>query len=63
MTFCQNVLITGAGSGIGRLMARNLANKGATIISWDINAEGNEETVRIIKESNGTAYAYTVDVR
>ena len=44
-------------------MARNLANKGAIIISWDINAESNGETVRIIKEASGTAYAYTVDVR
>lgn len=37
----QVVLITGAGSGIGRMMAKKLAlSHGATIVAWDINKQG-----------------------
>lgn len=37
----QVVLVTGAGSGIGRLMAKKLAlNHGAVIVAWDINKAG-----------------------
>ena len=40
------VLITGGGSGIGRLMSLKLADLGAIIVTWDVNTKGNEETVR-----------------
>ena len=40
------VLITGGGSGIGRLMACKMAKLGAIIVTWDVNAKGNDETVR-----------------
>ena len=56
------ILITGAGSGIGRLMALKLAKLGAIIVSWDVNATGNKETIQLIKAQGGTAYAYTVDL-
>ncbi|XP_051944092.1 epidermal retinol dehydrogenase 2-like [Hippocampus zosterae] len=46
------VLITGAGSGIGRLMAEEFASHGTTVVLWDINQEGMEETARLAK-SNG----------
>ena len=42
----ENVLITGGGSGIGRLIARKMAQQGATIVTLDVNVKGNEETVR-----------------
>ncbi len=36
----RNILITGAASGIGRLMALEFARGGANIIAWDVNAAG-----------------------
>lgn len=38
----KNVLITGAASGIGRLMAQKIAARGAKVILWDINLAGLE---------------------
>lgn len=49
------VLITGAGSGIGRATAQLFAEKGATIIVSDINENGGDETVELIKKKNGNA--------
>ena len=61
----QIALITGGGSGIGRLLAIDLAKRGATVISWDVDTSGNEETVRLVKAAAPEArcHAYTVDVR
>lgn len=56
------VLITGGGSGIGRLMSLDLARRGATIVTWDVNTSGNEETVEKIKAAGGKAYSFTVDI-
>lgn len=38
------ILVTGAGSGIGRALTLNLVNKGAKVAALDIHAEGLEET-------------------
>lgn len=58
----QVVLITGGGSGIGRLMCLRFARLGATIVTWDINTKGNDETVEMIKKEGNRAFGYTVDM-
>ncbi|XP_070534812.1 epidermal retinol dehydrogenase 2-like [Ptychodera flava] len=56
------VLVTGAGSGIGRLMSINFAKQGSTLVLWDINKDGNDETAEQIKQLGGKAHSYVVDV-
>merc|ERR1712126_543450 len=58
----QVVLISGGGSGIGRLMCLRFARLGATVVTWDINKTGNEETVDMIKKEGNRAFSYTVDM-
>ena len=41
----RHVVITGAASGIGRLMALELAGRGARISAWDINRERLDATI------------------
>lgn len=56
------VLITGAASGLGRLMAIKFASLGAILVLWDINEEGNIETCRLAKEKGDVkAFAYKCD--
>ncbi|XP_012319039.1 short-chain dehydrogenase/reductase family 16C member 6-like [Aotus nancymaae] len=47
------VLITGAGSGLGRQLAIHFAGLGAILVLWDINQEDNVETCRLAKEKGG----------
>lgn len=56
------VLVTGGGSGLGRLMCLKLAARGAKIVTWDVNAGGNEETVKEVRANGGECHAYTVDL-
>ncbi|XP_041329593.1 epidermal retinol dehydrogenase 2-like [Pyrgilauda ruficollis] len=56
------VLITGAGSGIGRLLALKFASLGATVVLWDINQEGLNCTVRLAREKGaGRVHSYVCD--
>ncbi|NXD33242.1 RDHE2 dehydrogenase, partial [Copsychus sechellarum] len=56
------VLITGAGSGIGRLLAIKFASLGATVVLWDINQEGLNYTVRVARENGaGRVHSYICD--
>lgn len=49
----KNVLVTGAGSGIGRATALAFAGQGANLMLADINAEGMEETLSLIGDCEG----------
>lgn len=55
--------VTGAGHGLGRATAVRLADEGASVLCFDLNADGVGETVRIIEASSGTAAAAQGDVR
>ncbi len=46
----KNVIVTGAGSGIGRATALAFAEQGANLVLVDINANGNEETRKMISD-------------
>ncbi len=56
------VLITGAGSGIGRATASLFASEGAKVVVADINAESGQDTVDSIRKAGGEALFVQGDV-
>jgi uncharacterized oxidoreductase len=58
----QSILITGAGSGIGRATAIALARKGARLTLFGRRQEPLEETARLVQEAGGEARVVTGDV-
>jgi len=57
------IMITGAGSGLGRLMSEKLALRhGAKIVCVDVNATGNAETVDNIVKNKGSAVGFTCNL-
>ncbi|MEJ7636061.1 SDR family oxidoreductase [Aeromicrobium sp.] len=50
----KTVVITGAGSGIGRSAAIQAAAKGARLLLTDVNSAGLDETVALVAASGGT---------
>jgi short-subunit dehydrogenase len=57
-----HAVVTGAGSGIGRSFALELARRGGTIVCADINLAAAEETVALLAESGAKGYAIQCDV-
>ena len=55
------IFLTGAGSGLGRLMALKFAKLGATVVCVDINQSANEETVKEIRSQGFKAHGYKCD--
>lgn len=55
----KKIIVTGAGSGIGRETASVLSKQGATVIMLDVNAEGLAETASIV--GNG-CYPIIIDL-
>jgi NAD(P)-dependent dehydrogenase (short-subunit alcohol dehydrogenase family) len=55
-------VVTGAGSGLGNAVARQLASEGASVGLFDIAEDAVEKAAAEIGEQGGTARAYRVDV-
>ena len=58
----KTALVTGGGSGIGRAASLAYAKDGARVVVADVNVEGGEETVQMIKEAGGEAILVHADV-
>ena len=56
------VIVTGAGSGIGRATVQRLSREGASVVAADINLTGAEETVALVAAHGGRAVAQHADV-
>ena len=55
-------LVTGAGSGIGESIARLFAGQGATVLVADVRSDAAERVTTAIREADGTAHAWQLDV-
>jgi len=62
MTTTMTILITGAGSGIGAGIARQLATAGHRLILADLDGESAEQQAATIKADGGDAIAIQLDV-
>ncbi|XP_063826958.1 17-beta-hydroxysteroid dehydrogenase 13-like [Ostrinia nubilalis] len=58
----ETVLITGAGNGVGRELAIQFADLGATVICWDSDARRNNSVIDEIRSKDGDCFGYTVDI-
>jgi NAD(P)-dependent dehydrogenase (short-subunit alcohol dehydrogenase family) len=56
------VLITGAGSGIGRAAALACGREGARVAVADVDRKGGEETVRLVKSGGAESFFLHADV-
>tara|TARA_B100000902_G_C27233105_1_gene875979 strand:+ start:452 stop:1318 length:867 start_codon:yes stop_codon:yes gene_type:complete len=56
-------LITGAGSGIGRALAEELANHGCNLALVDWNNESLEETCTLVRKKNVSVSVHAFDLR
>nr|XP_060632203.1 estradiol 17-beta-dehydrogenase 11-like [Anolis sagrei ordinatus] len=55
------VLITGSGHGLGRATAYEFAKRQCSLVLWDINKDGVEETAEECRRLGATAHAFVVD--
>ncbi|MFN2348663.1 MAG: 3-oxoacyl-ACP reductase FabG [Thioalkalivibrio sp.] len=58
----RSVVVTGAGKGIGRTIARVFAHEGARVLVVDRDGQAAGDTVRTIQEAGGQAVACVTDV-
>ncbi|MGW7613573.1 SDR family NAD(P)-dependent oxidoreductase [Streptomyces sp. NPDC054766] len=58
----RSVIVTGAGSGIGRATALAFAAEGARVVVADLNADGAAEVVKEIEAAGGCAVAVAGDL-
>jgi NAD(P)-dependent dehydrogenase (short-subunit alcohol dehydrogenase family) len=57
----RSVLVTGAGSGIGRAAALGFARDGGRVLVVDIDAQTAERTADEIRSAGGVAHAFAAD--
>ena len=62
MSIKKVALVTGAASGIGRSVAQLFAENGAKVVVTDIDVEGGEKTVDLIRSNEGEAIFVKTDV-
>src|SRR5579885_2548273 len=55
-------IITGAGSGMGRVAAQMFAREGARVVVAEFNEAAGEETVRLVRAAGGDATFVQTDV-
>ena len=55
-------VVTGAGAGIGRAIAKAFGSEGAKVVVGDIGESGAIETAAMITQANGCAVSVSVDV-
>ncbi|MGH7145380.1 MAG: 3-hydroxybutyrate dehydrogenase [Planctomycetota bacterium] len=58
----HRILVTGAGSGLGRGVAHFLGEHGAQIFAVDLNLPGAEQTAQELRAAGGRAQAFRCDV-
>src|SRR5205809_6109736 len=58
----KNILISGAGSGLGRGLSLCLAQRGHWVLATDLRLEGAQETVAQITTAGGQTRAEALDV-
>ena len=56
------IVVTGAGSGIGKATALTAAKSGLAVAAWDMNAGPANDTAEEIRSAGGKAVAVTVNV-
>ncbi|MEA3213395.1 MAG: 3-hydroxybutyrate dehydrogenase [Chthoniobacter sp.] len=58
----RTILITGAGSGLGRGLSLCMAREGHTILATDLRLDAARETVAQVEAAGGAAQAHALDV-
>jgi NAD(P)-dependent dehydrogenase (short-subunit alcohol dehydrogenase family) len=58
----KHIIVTGAGSGLGRAVALGFAREGGQVLLVDINAAGLAETQQQIDSSGGTAKSLAINL-
>lgn len=56
------IIVTGAGSGIGRATALRAAQQGLSVSAWDVNPNGLDETLEMLRAAGTPTHGWVADV-